>query len=350
MRMVIQTTFFILLFLSQIVVGQTHPATRSAEPETFFRTFAGLSDDQIRDIREGKAVAKVLPTSTPDEVFVFGAVYVKSAPERYLKMTSDIDALRTVPGYLAVRSFSEPPSAADLGGFNLDDRDIHELQTCVPGHCEVQLPTEAMEEFQRSVDWRSPDRVERAQRVAQQMVLQALLRYQQGGDAALGSYRDKSRPTAVADAFASMLSHMKSLPAYLPEMERYLRDYPNAAPEGITSRFYWEKVHFGLKPTLRVVQTVVYRGTGPDRPDYVVAEKQIYASHYFETALELTGCLRDTESAQNGFYLVTIKGSQQAGLSGFKGSIVRKVAVDKTRASLQKALAAYKQRLETTSE
>jgi hypothetical protein len=53
-----------------------------------------------------------------------------------------------------------------------------------------------------------------------------------------------------------------------------------------------------------------------------------------------------TDANNNGFYLITIKGSQQAGLTGLKGSILRKVAVDKTRSSLQRALAAYKQQLE----
>lgn len=75
--------------------------------------------------------------------------------------------------------------------------------------------------------------------------------------------------------------------------------------------------------------------------------KQLYASHYFETALDLTFCASDKK---NGFYLITIKGSQQAGLTGFKGGIVRKVAVDKTRSSLQKALAVYKEKLESQTE
>jgi hypothetical protein len=35
-----------------------------------------------------------------------------------------------------------------------------------------------------------------------------------------------------------------------------------------------------------------------------------------------------------GCYLVTVKGSEQAGLTGAKGSMVRKVAIDKTRSSL----------------
>ena len=88
--------------------------------------------------------------------------------------------------------------------------------------------------------------------------------------------------------------------------------------------------------------------TSAEKPAYAVAVKQLYASHYFETALDLTVCVRDPDSTKTrGFYLITIKGSQQAGLTGLKGGIVRKIAVDKSRSSLEKALATIKQRLES---
>ena len=75
-----------------------------------------------------------------------------------------------------------------------------------------------------------------------------------------------------------------------------------------------------------------------------MAVKQLYASHYFETALDLTVCVRDQE--RSGMYLITLKGSRQAGLTGLKGGFVRKVAVDKTRSSLEKALGTIKVKLE----
>jgi hypothetical protein len=205
-----------------------------------------------------------------------------------------------------------------------------------------------MEEFQKSVDWSAPDHADKANRLAQRMVLDALQRYQQGGNSALGTYRDKNHPTQVAETFASLLHEIKALPAYLPELEQYLLKYPDAASDQIKSDFYWEKVNFGLKPTLRVVQVITYRGTSPDKPAYAVAVKQLYASHYFQTALDGTVCAKDMSGT--GFYLITIKGSRQAGLTGFKGGIVRKVAIDKTRSALQKALASYKQQLEAKPE
>ena len=328
-------------------MAQSAPAGATATGvEKYFRESAGLSDDQIRDIRVGRAVAKVLDTRMADEVFVFGAVYINSTPERFLKLAGDLDALRKLPSYLAVERFSNPPRIGDLEGFVVDEKDLEELRRCKPGHCEFQLPTEAMDEFQRSVDWAAPDRAAQASRLAQQMVLEALRGYQRGGNVALGTYRDKSHPTAVAETFTSLLGEMKSLPVYLPELHRYLLDYPNASADQIESQFYWEKVNFGLKPTLRLVQAIVYRGASPQKPAYALAIKQLYASHYFETALDLTVCIRDSADKRNGFYLITVKGSQQAGLTGIKGGIVRKVAVDKTRSSLQKALVAYKHKLE----
>lgn len=323
---------------------------QNVEPFKFFRDYAGLKEDQIAEIRKGKAVAKVVESRTPDEVFVFGSVYVQSTPEKYLKFASDIDALRKLPSYLAIRKFSDPPQLSDLDGFTLEADDIKQLKNCEPGKCDVQLPTEAMDAFNQSVNWSAPDAADQVNRLAQKMALEAIQRYLQGGNAALGIYMDKHHPSIVGDTFASLLSRSKALPVYLPELERYLLDYPRASSENIQSEFYWEKVRFGLKPTLRIVQAIVYRGSRSTDPAYAVAVKQLYASHYFETALDLTVCVRDQERPDHGFYLITLKGSQQAGLTGLKGGIMRKVAVDKTRSSLERALGVIKERLETRTD
>jgi hypothetical protein len=123
-------------------------------------------------------------------------------------------------------------------------------------------------------------------------------------------------------------------------------NYPKANSDHIQSEFYWEKVNFGLKPTIRVLQAVIYRSPDWSGGKFAVAVKQLYASHYFQTALDLTICVPDDQGKQPGMFLITLKGSQQAGLTGLKGGIVRKVAVDKTRSSLERALAAMKVSLE----
>ena len=351
--MAVRTRFprLLLALLLQSIVHLPTSNAQSVEPFTFFRDYVGLKEDQIAAIRNGKAVAKVVESRTPDEVFVFGSVYVRSTPEKYLKFASDIDELRKLPSYLAIRKFNDPPQLSDLDGFTLEADDIKQLKNCEPGKCDVQLPTEAMDTFKRSVNWSAPDAANQANQLAQKMALEAIRRYTQGGNAALGTYMDKHHPAVVGETFTSLLSRSKALPVYLPELERYLLEYPEAQSENIQSEFYWEKVNFGLKPTLRVVQAVVYRGAHAGDPAYAIAVKQLYASHYFDTALDLTVCVREQEHPERpGFYLITLKGSQQAGLTGLKGGIVRKVAVDKSRSSLERALGAIKQKLEAQRE
>lgn len=350
MRMRIQFTAALLLVLLLSKLGMGAKDEKD-EPYSFFREYVGLNDDQIQTIRHGKAFAKILNSGSADQVIVFGAVHIEASPESYLKFAADIDALRKLPNYLAIRKFSDPPQLSDLDGFTLEEEDIKQLKTCQPGHCEIQLPAESMEEFQKTVNWSAPDATDQVNRTARRMALEALVRYEQGGNAALGTYRDKNHPAAVAETFESLLSKSKALPVYLPDLDHYLLEYPAAQSTNIHSEFYWEKVNFGLKPTLRIVQAIVYRGTRSMEPAYAVAVKQLYSSHYFEAALDLTVCVKDTRKPNEpGFYLITLKGSQQAGLTGLKGGIVRKVAVDKTRSSMERALASLKERLETQTD
>jgi hypothetical protein len=350
-KMKLKLNFIVLLLTLLIVLAASSQETDdTSEPHRFFREYVGLNEQQIATIRSGKALARIVESRAPDEVFVFGAVYVESTPEKYVTLASNMDSLRKLPNYLAIQEFSDPPQLSDLDGFTLDEQDIQELKKCKPGHCEVQLPSEAMEAFQQSVDWLSPDAAEQVNLLAKKLTLEAITRYQQGGNTALGTYRDKAHPSVVADTFRSLLSRSKALPVYLPELDHYLVNYPNAPSEHIQSKFYWEKVNFGLKPTVRVVQAIVYRDVSTAVPEYAIAIKQLYASHYFETALDLTFCVPAAENRRPGFYLITVKGSQQAGLTGLKGGFVRKVAVDKTRSSLERALATIKQRLEAQTD
>ena len=76
---------------------------------------------------------------------------------------------------------------------------------------------------------------------------------------------------------------------------------------------------------MRVVHVLTMRSSPSNPTSYAIPEKQLYSSHYFETALDLTFCVRDiTDAKQPGFYLIMVMGSDQAGLTGAtKGSMVR---------------------------
>ena len=319
--------------------------------QSFFRQDIGLSPDQIAAIQSGQPVAKSLPARTPAEVFLFGAVYIRATPESYLHFALDFARLSKLPNYVALGVFSNPPQLFDLKDFSFDSDDIQALKNCKPGDCLIQMPASSIEEFHRSIDWSAADVNEQVNQLLQKTALQRLLAYQREGNQALGVYNDKRNPTEVSQQFAYMLSYAKALPEQLPDFYQYLLAYPDAKPANVEDTFYWARVKFGLKPTLRVVHVVTMHGNPGDQVAYAIAEKQLYSSHYFETALDLSFCVRGSDdSKQPGFYLIMAMGSEQAGLTGVKGSIVRKAAVGRSVSNLRNALTTIRNTLEANQQ
>lgn len=335
--------------LADATGGPALPQAVRRDPPSALFASVGLTPQQIASIESGSPVAKVLAWGGPSEIYVFGAVHVDAAPDGYLRSARDIGRRRGTEGYLGAGELAESATVADLASLTVDPDDVKALKKCREGSCDVQLPTASIQAFHDAVDWSRADAGEQVNALARQMVLQSVVAYRRGGNGALGEYRDKEHPTRVAGQFEAMIGRAAALPDVLPELRRYLLEYPNAPLQGADSFFYWEKVDFGMKPTIRVNHAVIYRGRAQNRDYAAVAIKQLYSSHYFHTALDTSVCLDDgAAQGPHGFYLLTVKGSQQDGLTGMKGSMVRRVVVDKTRSSLERALAALKRTLEQT--
>jgi hypothetical protein len=338
------TAALLVLIAAAALTGSSQSNT---DLQRFFRQNIGLSEEQIAAIRSGEPFAKNLPSRTPAEVFLFGAIYIHAAPESYLRLARDFDRRRKLPSYLALGVLSNPPQLSDLQGFSFDSDDIQALKTCKSGDCLIQMPASSIEELHRSINWSADDVSEQVNHLLQKMALQRLIAYQREGNQSLGVYNDKHDPTEVPRQFAYMLSYTKALPEHLPNFYHYLLAYPRAKPANVGDTFYWARVKFGLKPTLRVVHVVTMRGNPDDQVAYAIAEKQLYSSHYFETALELSFCVRGSDDPKEpGFYLIMAMGSEQTGLTGVKGSIIRKVAVGRSVSNLRDALTTIRNTLE----
>src|ERR1700691_363766 len=114
------------LLIGLVIAACALPGSSQTTPDlqTFFRQDIGLSPDQIAAIQKGEPVAKNLPSRVPAEVFLFGAIYIHAAPEKYLQFARDFDRMRKLPNYLALGVFSDPPKPSDLKGFSFDKDDI----------------------------------------------------------------------------------------------------------------------------------------------------------------------------------------------------------------------------------
>jgi hypothetical protein len=155
-------------------------------------------------------------------------------------------------------------------------------------------------------------------------------------------YRDADRPTFVATEFRSMIDRLPSLAEFLPDLKRYLLQFPQASLPNSESFLYWQQAKFGLKPTVRINHVVIVQ----EADHVVVASKMLYASHYFWTALEVRVLLADPARG-NGFWFVTVSRSRSDGLSGFVGRVIRGKVRDEAEKGIAAVLASTRARLES---
>jgi hypothetical protein len=78
-----------------------------------------------------------------------------------------------------------------------------------------------------------------------------------------------------------------------------------------------------------------------------VAVKQLYASHYFHTALELRAVVADDGPDARGSTLFILNMGRSDGLKGLFGGLVKSKARSASREGLERALAAIKEMVES---
>jgi hypothetical protein len=79
---------------------------------------------------------------------------------------------------------------------------------------------------------------------------------------------------------------------------------------------------------------------------YAIAIKQIYASHYFYSTLELRFLVDDAPSAAEGSSLVSITRSRSDGLTGLTGLFLRPIITRRSRDGVRNYLQHVKQQIE----
>jgi hypothetical protein len=328
-------------------------ATPMAQAGTFvddvLRRQMRFSAADLRALDAGAAVVKTLETPSRQEVAHWGVVHIQAATEHFIERFRDIERFESGPGIPRIGRFGVVPRLDDLASLTLPAEDVEALQRCRPGNCDVKLSAAAMRRFRAEVNWSSPNAARQADAVFREMLLDLVRAYQTNGNEALGHYDDGDETLPVAEVFRALLAGSDLLPARVPALIAYLEAYPRGRPTGAEDFFYWSVVDFGLKPTMRVSHVTIHPLADSPSSDvaYAIAIKQLYASHYFHSTLELRFLVDDRRSsARRGFYLVSITRSRNDGMTGFAGSLLRSIISRRSRAGVRRYLEHVKQQVE----
>ena len=293
----------------------------------------------------GDSLVKRLDADPAKEIAVLGAVWVNAPAKLYVDQVKDIEQFERGGGFRITKRISTPPVLEDFELLTISDQDFEDLKTCKVGDCVLKLDADGVQALRAEVDWGKPTAKADAIALFRRLALHYVNGYREGGNDKLGIHRDKERPTFVGNEFRSMVDRLPRLAAELPDLTRYLLEYPNATLSHATDFLYWQETQFGLRPTVRISHLVIQ-----EHPDQtVVASKMLYASHYFWTALELRVLLPD-KARGPGFWLVTVNRSRSDGLGGFTGRVIRGRVRSEVEDGTRAALAATKTRLESKGQ
>lgn len=329
--------------LSAVLFAQTS----APEPQTFLRTQLAVTTFELASLEKGQILVRLPKTPETREVAAFAIMRLDVPNDFFLEKVRDIVSFKKSDNVLQIGKFSNPPRLEDLAGLTLDPVDIEALRRCKVNSCDVKLPGAFIERFRKEVNWSAPNYRDRVTTLTREMLLDYVLGYLKGGNAALGEYKDKSYPLRLADEFQSLLQPAPYMYGYEAEFEKYLREFPNTRPAEIEDFIYWSKEKFGLKPVISLTHITIYKQPRQNETDILIASKGIYASHYFEASLGLTGFIHSQSSEPHRTYLIYINRSRADALRGFFAGLKRSLIVGSLRDGAKKNMEMIKTKLES---
>src|SRR5438128_66587 len=293
--------------LTFLLLLQAAAPQRPAQLTQFLQQSIGFEAAQVDAVERGEPVVKVLDTRDRRDVALFGIITAPRTRDDYFR------ALRDFPTSLRTSTrphfgiFSTPAGEADVATLTVTTRDVADMKDCKPGDCVAKLPATDMRRIHDETNWSAPAADIQAQlsAYARRRLVEYVTDYRRRGDSAMALYDDRGNVTVrSSEAFAAQLAESPFVYQTVPSLQSYFASYPRASlPAGAAEIVFWsEDVLPRLRPILSVTHLVVY--TPPELATVTLAAaKQIYADHYFETAVELT-CIVDRNP---GIYLLVLR-------------------------------------------
>lgn len=279
-------------------------------------------------LQQGETVQKLLPVQDKREVAVSGLVRLQVPAEVFLQSFRENMLRKSSPAILEIGSFSSQPTLDDLKFLTIENRDIEDLRNCVVGDCQLKLSAMMIDRLHKEVDWDAPDYRNQVTQLLKLMLLDYVRDYLMRGDVALIEYNDKAKTIRLAQEHHALKASSSYINDVLTKFPQYLKGFPNPKLAEVESAIIWSKVKFGFKPVIAINHITIYRNENQTGPQILIASKQIYANHYFDSSLALTAFV-NIPGASPGSYLLYENRSRTDALEGVFGKIKRSIVEDK---------------------
>ena len=254
--------------------------------DDFLARGIGLTAAERAAVSRGETVGVVLPTADERDVAVFAAVRVAVPRSFFVRRQAEYPAALQTPTRTQVHLFGTPAVDADVQTLPVTAGDLRELRDCRPNACNFKLPATDMRRLQTTFDWAGPDVGVRVAAYFRRRMVDYVNAYRRDGNAAMLEYDDAGRVRS-SEALAALVNDSSYAYRFVPTLRQYVTDYPRDTLPGAMEVIFWSIDQLPhVRPVLRITQETVF--SPPELPGVtIVADKQIYADHYFEAGLEL---------------------------------------------------------------
>lgn len=333
-----------LAALAVLVATLVSAQSQTQTAKDFLRKYLGFTEADIAALDKGQLVTKIPKVTDQREVAAFAAVRVNALPEQLTSQFRDIVKWKKGDSVPEIGKFSDTPTMDDLAGLTIEPDDIKVLKKCKPGSCDVKLSALSMEKLVKGTNWAAPNYLGQAERLFKQMLVDYVGAYTLGGNRYLVQYDDQRQPLKLPEDFSALLKESDYVTDYAPEMANYIDKFPNASLPGSTDYVYWSKEKFGIQPVVSVTHVTMYPRRHGNMNEVLIASKQLYASHYFESSLAFTMMI--PREGGDGSYLLYLNRSRSDTLRGFFSGLTRFIIAGRVRDGAAKSLQQAKERLE----
>ena len=304
------------------VCAVTCLAQSDEEFRSVLRTGAGLSSEEMAALDRGETMVKLLAPANKREVAICGAVRLHEPPHVIANHFHQA-MIQNHKSVLARGKFSNLPSLTDVEYLTLDDREIEDIRECVVGDCALKLSANMIDRFRGEIDWNRADYRTQVTNLFRSMLVDYVRDYLARGNIALIRYDDQDGQVNVEQEQASLVEGAVIFNSLVPELKNELRSFPASSHGAVQHSISWAQVKFGLKPVVVITHTAKY--TEADR--VITVSRQIYANHYFDSSLVITGAFSISSPANEpASYFLYTSYTRADALDGTFGKLRRNIA------------------------
>lgn len=328
-------SFSIIAALSTLVALEPQAPGRLPR----FDVAAHFSRDQQARLRTGAAVVSV-PHSDAGELAMVGAVRTDATADRLIEWSRQVNLLYSKPTVPVGARLSKPPRLEDFSAVTLTAPELESLRKCRPGDCIVKLAAGEMTEIRRAItaagsNWK-PVALDGFRRV---LVARATT-FLDKGHAGAPAAHDHDKPVEPGAEFARIIQGPERNVVAPLGVDTYLRALPAERADVESLLFWWKSTVSGARETIFITHVAIFNHAGTH--DVVVAESQVYASHYLDASVTY---LLATGASPNR-YFVYLRRSKVDALRGLFGGIVRAVVERRVRNDGPRLIIDLKKKLE----